>query len=330
MGDSTPPRGPELSIIVPTHRRPDRLGTTLGALGPEAAAANAEVVVVDDASGDATPVVLAELARDSPVPVRTVALPVRSGPGVARNAGVDAARAPVLVFFNDDIVPAPGTLARHREFHAEHPDETDALLGRIVPDAETDSPLARWLHERGKQYAFGLLSAAEPVPPPIFYAANSSLKRSLFDRTGGFDERFEFGHEEQELSYRLRRAGMRLAYDPGALAEHHHPTDLNATLARMRRFGGSYRLLTEIVPEEHPPRRPGARHRARAGALTAVALLPGSGGIESAWSFLCEEAHREGYWEAEPPRSNGGPVRIGALLARLAGRDQDRRQPAPR
>ena len=322
--------GPELSIIVPTRRRPDRLRATLGRLGPEAAAANAEVIVVDDASGDGTPAVLAELASDFPAPLRTTALPVNSGPGVARNAGVDLAQAPVLAFFGDDIVPAAGTLGRHREFHAGHPAETDALLGRIVPDAETDSPLARWLHEEGKQYAFGRLSAAEPVPAPIFYAANCSLKRSLFDRAGGFDGRFAFGHEEHELSYRLRRAGMRLAYDPDALAEHHHPTDLAATLVRMRRFGEDYRLLTELVPAEPAPRRPGARHRAKAGALTAIAMLPGAAGTEPAWSFLCEEAHREGYWEpgASPP--GGAPVRIGARLARLAGRDQDRRQPAPR
>jgi GT2 family glycosyltransferase len=330
MGDSTPPRGPELSIIVPTHRRPDRLLATLSLLGPEAAAANAEVIVVDDASNDATPVVLAELARDFPAPLRTATLAVNSGPGVARNAGVVRAQAPVLAFFGDDITPAAGTLARHRAFHAEHPDDTDALLGRIVPDAETDSPLARWLHEEGKQYAFGWLSASEPVPPPIFYAANCSVKRSLFDRAGGFDERFGFGHEEQELSYRLRRAGMRLTYDPDALAEHHHPTDLAATLVRMRHFGASYRRLTEVVPQELAPRRPGARHRAKAGALTAVAMLPGTAGNESAWSFLCEEAHREGYWESEAPPPGGSPVRIGARLARLAGRDQDRRQPAPR
>ncbi len=314
---------PELSIIVPTRRRPDRLRLTLAALGPEAEAANAEVIVIDDASNDATAAVLAELAPGFPAPLRTTALAVNSGPGVARNAGIVLAQAPVLVFFGDDITPSPGTLDRHRAFHVEHPSDDDALLGRIVPGTDADSPFTRWLHDEGKQFAFGSLRPDALVPAPIFYAANCSLKRTLFDRAGGFDERFEFGHEEHELSYRLRAAAMRLAYDPSATAEHHHPTDLYATLVRMRRFGHSYRLLTERVAAEAPPRRPGARHRVKATALAAAGPLA----REATWKFLCEQAHREGYWETPTPPP-GPPVRVGARLAR---RDQERgRQPAPR
>ncbi len=317
---------------MPTHRRPDRLRATLAALGPQAQDANAEVIVVDDGSGD-TSSAAAELGDRFPAVLRTTALAVNSGPGVARNAGVALARAPVLVFFGDDITPSPGTVARHRAFHDEHPDQDDAVLGRIVPSAEADSPFARWLHDDGKQFAFGSLRADVPVPAPIFYAANCSLKRTLFDRAGGFDERFAFGHEEHELSHRLRRAGMRLAYDPDAVAEHHHPTDLWTTLVRMRRFGGSFRLLTELVPAERPPRHPGARHRIKAAALTAAAAVPAPAGPlarRTTWEFLCEEAHREGYWETPEPPS-GAPVRIGARLAGLARRDQERgRQPAPR
>jgi GT2 family glycosyltransferase len=328
---------PELSIIVPTHRRPDRLRRTLAALGPQAAAENAEVIVVDDASGDATTEVLAELEREFAAPLRIVGLEVNGGPGAARNAGIAVARSPVLLFFGDDIRPLNGTLARHRAFHQRHSEVEDALLGRIVPGPEADSPFARWLHEQGKQFAFGWMNADAPVPATLFYAANSSLKRELLERAGAFDERFRFGHEEQELSYRLRTAGLRLAYDPTALAEHDHPTDLRATLERMRRFGGSYRLLTEVVAEETPPRRPGARHRVKAVALTAVSALPGSAAREATWDFLCEEAHREGYWDADTPAPGAPPVRIGARLVRRAERDpvvcpdEERgRQPAPR
>jgi glycosyltransferase involved in cell wall biosynthesis len=313
--------GPDLSIIVPTRQRPDRLEATLAALGPQAAAARAEVVVVDDASGDATAAVLDDLAGDFPAPLRSTSLIANSGPGVARNTGVSLARAPVVVFFGDDITPSAGTLERHRAFHRAHADERDAVLGRIVPASEADTPFARWAHEQGKQYAFGLLRADELVPAPVFYAANCSLKRSLFDRAGGFDERFVFGHEEHELGYRLRRTGMRLAYDPEALAEHHHPTDLDATLARMRVFGGSYRLLTEVVAEERPPRPPGIRHRAKAAALTVLTQFPGLG-TEATWAFLCEEAHREGFWQPGRLPRHGSQVRIGARLARRAARAQ--------
>ena len=328
---------PALSIIVPTHRRPERLRATLAALGPEAAESNAEVIVVDDASGDSTPDLLAELDREYPAPLATAELEKNGGPGAARNAGIAISRAPVLLFFGDDIRPAPGTVARHLAFHRTRPDPQDALLGRIVPSPAADSPFARWLHEQGKQFAFAWMSPGEPVPAALFYAANSSVKRDLLNRTGGFDERFRFGHEEQELSHRLRAAGLRLSYDPQAVAEHDHPTDLLATLARMRAFGVSHRLLTEVVPDEPAPRRPGPRHRVKAGALTALSAVPGTAGRETTWAFLCEEAHREGYWEHDRPAAGGSPVRIGSALARRAERDpavrppQDQiRQPAPR
>ncbi|MDX6581341.1 MAG: hypothetical protein QOI10_525 [Solirubrobacterales bacterium] len=281
------------------------------------------MIVVDDASGDGTARLLAELERELPTRLRTMRLEVNGGPGAARNAGIAAARAPVLVFFGDDICPRPGTLARHRAFHRDHPAVEDALLGRIVPSPDADSPFARWLHEQGKQFAFAWMSAGAPVPPSLFYAANSSLKRALLARAGGFDERFRFGHEEQELSSRLDREGLRLAYDPSAIAEHDHPTDLRATLRRMRGFGRSFRLLTETLDTETPPRRPGARHRAKAAALTGLAMLPGRRGIgrEATWAFLCEEAHREGYWEAGDPPPDEPPVRIGTALLRRAERD---------
>jgi GT2 family glycosyltransferase len=328
---------PDLSIIVPTYRRPERLRATLDAVGPQAAEANAEVIVVDDASRDSTAELLAELERSFPAPLRTVALEKNAGPGAARNAGIAIATAPVVLFYGDDIRPDPGTVARHRAFHRDHPAREDALLGRIVPGPTADSPFARWLHEEGKQFAFAWMSPGAPVPAALFYAANSSVKRELLDRAGGFDERFRFGHEEQELSHRLRAAGLRLSYDPEALAEHDHPTDLHATLGRMRAFGVSHRLLTEVVPEEPAPGRPGPRHRVKAAGLTALSSLPGTAGREATWAFLCEEAHREGYWEPDRAAADGSPVRIGSALARRAARDpavhpgQDQiRQPAPR
>ncbi|MGH2986062.1 MAG: glycosyltransferase family 2 protein, partial [Solirubrobacterales bacterium] len=202
-------------------------------------------------------------------------------------------------------------------------------IGRIVPAATSDSPFSRWLHEQGKQFAFAHMNADEPVPARLFYAANCSLKRELLESAGGFDERFEFGHEELELGRRLERAGIRLAYDPEAIAEHDHPTDLWATLARMRGFGRSYRQLTNLDPGQEQPRPPGLRHRVKASALTAAALL-GPRRLqprETTWAFLCEEAQREAFWGEPDPEPPGPPVRVGAGLARLAARDPAVRPP---
>ena len=166
----------------------------------------------------------------------------------------------------------------------------------------------------------------------MFNTANASLKRELLERAGGFDERFGVGNDDVELGLRLERAGLRLHYDPDALAEHEHPTDLAATLRRMRTNGRSYRLLTELHAEQPRPRPPGARHRLKAGALTAAAAAAPlrDATREATWTFLCEEAHREAFWgEPDPPDV---ALRIGARLARIAARDPGVRsaaEPAP-
>jgi glycosyltransferase involved in cell wall biosynthesis len=309
----------ELSVVLPTRDRAPILARNLARLAREDAGGRVELVVVDDGSNDETTSVL-DRATDMAHELRVVRRPAPGGPAAARNSGVEAARAPVLMFLDDDALPAPGLLGRHLDFHRRQSDPADALLGRVVPAPATASPLALWLHERGKQFAYDSIAPGAPVAPTLFNTANASLKRELVERAGPFDERFGVGNDDVELGLRLGRAGLRLTYDPEALAEHEHPTDLLATLRRMRANGRSYRLLTDLHPDQPRPRAPGARHRLKAAALTALAPALARGAArEPTWTFLCEQAHREAFWgEPDPPDP---ALRIGRRLALLADRD---------
>jgi len=311
-----------LSVVIPTRDRRERALQTLARLGEELAGQRAEAIVVDDASGDGSAAAIADLVASFPVPLRVERLETSRGPGAARNRGLQLAAGSICLFLGDDIVPRPGLIARHLDFHRSRPDPADALLGRVVPAPPLDrSPFVTWLHEQGKQYAYALLESGAQVQARFFYAANSSLKLELVRAAGGFDERFRFGHEEAELAGRLRAAGMRLHYDAEAVAEHDHPTDLAATLRRMREFGRAQRLLTELDPAQPRPGPTSARHRLAAAALALPAVV----GLRPApvrartWRFLCEQASREAFWGESDP---GDPsIRVGRTLARLAARD---------
>src|SRR5207245_6467509 len=118
---------------------------------------------------------------------------------------------------------------------------------------------------------------------------------------GGFDEALGES-EDTEFGFRLQHAGMRLSYDPDAVVDHYHPTDLHATLERMDRVGRAVVALTERVRTWPVPPRPGLRHRLRAAALAVANLvLPVRRVREAAWRFLCHEAYRESYWNVKPP-----------------------------
>ncbi len=60
-----------------------------------------EIIVVDDASTDETPTILAELTRNCPA-LRTIRLDARSGAAEARNRGLEAARGRYLAFVDAD------------------------------------------------------------------------------------------------------------------------------------------------------------------------------------------------------------------------------------
>jgi hypothetical protein len=166
-----------------------------------------------------------------------------------------------------------------------------------------------------------------------FFTGNVSAKTTFLKSVGGFDERF-IDHEDIELGLRLEEQGLRLFYNRDAVVEHYSPMDLPMAIKRMRKVGGTLALLAERHPTFPVPRRPGVRHRVKAGVLTC--LVATSGGTqrfqEETWRFLCHEASREAYWDAVDARERGGvpplrDLRIGGTLARLASRHPDARLP---
>src|SRR5579859_2663613 len=93
------------SIVIPTRERPDYLEVALASVAPQAAAAGAEVIVVDDGALAAN----ARLAERAGA--RYVALGTPLGLNAARNAGLDAARGELVAFVDDDVEARDGWLA---------------------------------------------------------------------------------------------------------------------------------------------------------------------------------------------------------------------------
>src|SRR6266498_3763264 len=98
--------GPGISVVIPTYDRCEALARTLGALARQTLPAkDFEVVVVVDGSRDDTRAVLEML--ETPFALRWL-WQENLGRSAARNAGIRAARADVVVFVDDDVEPAPG------------------------------------------------------------------------------------------------------------------------------------------------------------------------------------------------------------------------------
>jgi GT2 family glycosyltransferase len=241
---------PEISVVIPTYRRRDALSKTLDALERQTVGRKAfEAIVVDDPVEDDSAAV-AELAAAGRRPFALRQLH-RDGRGVsaARNAGWRAATARLVMFIGDDILLAPRALEEHLAWHRRHPEEEVGVLGRVDWAAELRvTPFMRWL-ERGIQFDYRSLRGAE-APWTHFYTANVSLKRSMLDRIGGFDEeRFPFLYEDLDVGRRLSEHGFRLLYNPAAFGEHLHATDVGEWRRRMAATAPAERRWVEAYPD---------------------------------------------------------------------------------
>jgi glycosyltransferase involved in cell wall biosynthesis len=220
----------EIAVVVPARNAAATIGRTLAALAAQDLGAQAEIVVVDDASADDT-AALAERAG-----ARVVRLERPAGPAGARNAGVAATTAPLVAFTDADCEPAPGWL---RALAAALRD-ADLVTGPIEPERAA-GPFDRTLRRDG--------------PSPLFETANLGVRRAVLDRVGGFEPfapaagSRHFG-EDVVLAWRALRAGARRAYAPEALVRHavfaRGPRAFVAERERLRLFPALVREVPEL------------------------------------------------------------------------------------
>ena len=235
--------GPDqLSIVIPSYRRPNRLAKVLASLAGQPEALRAEVVVCDDGSPAEDGAAYERVAAESGLNV-TLVRRENGGPGAARNTAGRAATRPLLLFIDDDCVAAGGLIERHLQ--GSRPGT--AVEGQVAlqPDARL-TPFMEMVM-RGAQYNFVGIADPERVPFTCFYFANCSVWKEDLERAGWFDPAFRL-LEDAELAYRLQRTGTRLTYRAEALVYHEHALELDSYLRSKREAG---RIAVDVV-EKHP------------------------------------------------------------------------------
>lgn len=226
-------RAISLSVVVPTFNRRPSLARLLDALAAQTHhPRDFEVVVVDDGSTDDTSAWLR--AARTPHSLRLLEQ-VHAGPAAARNRGVASASGEVVVFFDDDVVPAPDALSVHAAAHRCSVDRV--VIGPLLPPAGWRRPSwIRWEEQKlVTQYeamARGLYSCTHRQ----FFTGNASLRRDSLLAAGGFDPAFGRA-EDVELGYRLAERGMRFVFEPSARVWHYPVRSFAAWRRTPYRYG---------------------------------------------------------------------------------------------
>jgi GT2 family glycosyltransferase len=204
-GSSYEPRASNLAVIIAARDAAATLPDCLNALLAQISDDD-EVIVVDDYSTDDTCEVAARFN------VKLVKLPRHMGISAARNRGAELTRAPLLFFYDADVVLAPGALARAKEIMLR-PD-VGAVIGSYDDDPAAPSTISRF-----KNLAHHHFHQRSRVEATTFWGACGLVRRDLFVAAGGFDDERRT-IEDVELGYRLVARGVRIVLDPRLQVKH--------------------------------------------------------------------------------------------------------------
>ncbi len=171
--------GPMLSIIIPTHNRPDLVRRAVqSALATSTD--DTEIVVVDDASSPPAAVALDDLARVN-ARLKLVLNTAERGAAGARNFGVTEAGGDIVLFLDDDDVLLPGYPRRV----IEAAERSGAGFGFSAVRVRSDEHASE--ATEGRAYPSGSLSQDAPLRHRITaLSAGFWISRHLFLDVGGF------------------------------------------------------------------------------------------------------------------------------------------------
>lgn len=196
----------------------------------------------------------ASIARQTFQDFELVVVEGVSPAGRARNLGVGRTDAELIVFIDDDAsFGAPDTLQRLVAAADEHPEY--AVLGTaklLPPDAtpfqrRTAVEVPRWVYPVSET----LVESNPPVSHYGFSALSTTcvlMRRSWYERVGGFDESLPTGPEDTEFFFRLRRAGARFAMAGQTWVYHPPPASLRALMRKSFAYGVGHALEASHEP----------------------------------------------------------------------------------
>ncbi|MBW3663697.1 MAG: glycosyltransferase [Actinobacteria bacterium] len=236
----------DLTVVIPTRDRWDILRRTIAALRSQTVQ-GFEVAVAVDGLDQAVP---------DDLDVNHVLVDAHAGPGAARNRAVAATERDLVLFLGDDMIPTPVLVEGHLDLHTAHPEPEVAVLGHVRWHRQAGGRRIRsWLDWSATQFDYVQLDgwAHRDVGFGRFYSSNVSVKRTLFERVGGFDPDFIFYYEDLDLGYRLGEAGLVLLYEPQAIAEHLHGYDFDQLRNRFAGIAVGERLMADTHPWFDPP-----------------------------------------------------------------------------
>jgi glycosyltransferase involved in cell wall biosynthesis len=168
-----------VSVVIPCWRCADVVGRAVASVAAQTLPA-LEVILIDDASGDATLETLHGLAsRYGSGWIKVIGLSSNAGPGAARNAGWDAAAGDCVAFLDADDAWHSRKLELQTAWMAEHPDiDFTGHSSKVMRQGEREPAISTVPNARS--VTIGNILFANPIP-----TRSVVVKRAIRQRFAG-------------------------------------------------------------------------------------------------------------------------------------------------
>jgi GT2 family glycosyltransferase len=222
-----------VTIAIVSWNTRDLLARCLESLAPEVERGRADVWVVDNASQDGSPEMVAERFEW----VHLVASEENLGFGRAVNLAAGQTSSAWVAAANADIALRPGALDALLEAGERDPGAGALAPRLLLPDGTTQHSVFafptvayalflataafRFSAAIGDRLAFpGYWDTERARRVPWAIAAFLLIRREAWDEVGGFDDRQWMYAEDLDIGWRLREAGWATRYEPRAHVDH--------------------------------------------------------------------------------------------------------------
>ena len=202
---------PHVSVVVVTYDNLAFTRMTLESVLAHTTDIDYELIVVDNRSTDGTGEYLSVLAARNPH-VHVVRNRQNRGFAPAANQGIELGDGEVVVLLNNDTIVTPGWAAG---LAAHLADEEVGAVGPVTNQCGNAAEVDVRYRTNGELLEAARLRSTElrgrwtPLPMLVMFCV--AFRRSVLERVGLLDERFEIGmFEDDDFARRLRAAGYDL------------------------------------------------------------------------------------------------------------------------
>jgi GT2 family glycosyltransferase len=263
----------DVSVTICSWNTRDDLRVCLQSLRDMAHEARMEVIVVDNNSEDQS----AQMVEAEFPEVRLIALSVNLGFGKGHNKAFEVATGAVLFPLNSDAIVHAGCFTRILEFLRSdpkigivgpkllNPNGSLQYSARRFPTPMAalfrNTPLGKLFPNNKYTREYLMTDWAHDEPRDVDWVSGAAFAftRDLYEKIGGFDERFFMFLEDVDLCYRAHQAGRRIVYLPDAVVTHKIGSSTDKAPNRMiNQFHHSMLLFYKkhYLSKVSPPLRP--------------------------------------------------------------------------